>query len=313
MKTVFTLLVAAIIVLVLVAMMVMFQVRYDQVAVVTTFDKADPQESVIAEPGLYYKAPWPIQKVTKYPIKLQLLEDRLEEIQTADGYAVIVRVYVAWRIVDPYIFYTQVENIERADELLEPLVREIRGVISQYSFEQLVNAQAEAVKLEEIEARMQAYLEQRLAAMSPGYGIEIEQVGIRRLILPEGVTESVFARMRETREALAQVAESEGLAEAATIRSEANLAREQIMTFARTRAQEIRSAGDVEAAAAYAAFRQNPEFAIFLQKVEALREILPNNTTFILDARDLNLLDLLGGAIETAPQAAPAATTPAGP
>ena len=67
-----------------------YQVRYDEVAVQTTFDKAD-NSSIRETPGLKWRWPWPINKVALYPKRLKVLEDKIEELQTADGKSVIVR------------------------------------------------------------------------------------------------------------------------------------------------------------------------------------------------------------------------------
>ena len=89
--------------------MFMFQVGYDEVAVLTTFDRAEaPQRSaegqIVApgslrtQPGLYFRLPWPIQKVYVYDKRLRLHESRLEQIQTEDNKSVVVSAYLAWRI-----------------------------------------------------------------------------------------------------------------------------------------------------------------------------------------------------------------------
>jgi membrane protease subunit HflC len=132
-------------------------------------------------------------------------------------------------------------------------------------------------------------LEQSLAAS--GYGLKVESVGIYKIVLPEATTEKIFETMIKTRERLAENALQEGQAQASAIRSEATSARDRILAFAERRAQTIRSQGDREAAKEYESFAKNEDFAIFLRKVEALKKMLDHNTTFVLSADSLGILD----------------------
>ena len=288
MKNSFTILVGAAIAAVLLSHMFLYQVRYDQVAVRTTFDKAD-ETSVQATPGLKWRLPWPIHKVTHYSKRLQLLEDRIEELQTADGKSVIVRTYLTWRIENPLDFYVTLKDPAEAARQLSSRLREIRGIISRYRLDELVNIDPARLKLTTIEDEAKAALEQSLAAS--GYGLKVESVGIYKIVLPEATTEKIFETMIKTRERLAENALQEGQAQASAIRSEATSARDRILAFAERRAQTIRSQGDREAAKEYESFAKNEDFAIFLRKVEALKKMLDHNTTFVLSADSLGILD----------------------
>jgi membrane protease subunit HflC len=288
MKNSFTMLVGGAIFLALLAYTFLYQVRYDQVAVRTTFDKADAA-SVQSAPGLKWRLPWPIHKVTHYSKRLQLLEDKLEELQTADGKSVIVRTYLTWRIENPLDFYVTLKDPAEAARQLSSRLREIRGIISRYRLDELVNIDPARLKLTTIEDEAKAALEKSLAAS--GYGLKVESVGIYKIVLPEATTEKIFETMIKTRERLAENALQEGQAQASAIRSEATSARDRILAFAERRAQTIRSQGDREAAKEYESFAKNEDFAIFLRKVEALKKMLDHNTTFVLSADSLGILD----------------------
>ena len=288
MKNSFTMLVGGAIFLALLAYTFLYQVRYDQVAVRTTFDKAEAA-SVQSTPGLKWRLPWPIHKVTHYSKRLQLLEDKLEELQTADGKSVIVRTYLTWRIEKPLEFYVTLKDPTEAARQLSSRLREIRGIISRYRLDELVNIDPARLKLTTIEDEAKAALETSLAAS--GYGLKVESVGIYKIVLPEATTEKIFETMIKTRERLAENALQEGQAQASAIRSEATSARDRILAFAERRAQTIRSQGDREAAKEYESFAKNEDFAIFLRKVEALKKMLDHNTTFVLSADSLGILD----------------------
>ncbi|NDC53880.1 MAG: protease modulator HflC, partial [Planctomycetia bacterium] len=284
----FTLLVGTTLAAVLLSFMFLYQVRYDQVAVRTTFDKAD-EGSVQSTPGLKWRLPWPIHKVTHYSKRLQLLEDKIEELQTADGKSVIVRTYLTWRIENPLDFYITLKDPEEAARQLSSRLREMRGVISRYRLDELVSLDRDRLKLAQIEDEARAALDESLS--QSGYGLKVESVGIYKIVLPEATTEKIFETMIKTRERLAENALQEGQAQASAIRSEAQSARDRILAFAERRAQAIRSQGDREASQEYANFAKNEDFAIFLRKVEALKKMLDHNTTFVLSADSLGILD----------------------
>jgi len=300
MKNKLILLVGIIVVVVLLAYMFTFQVRYDEVAVRTFFNQADPVErdaegtiidagSLYFEPGLQWRWPWPVHKVYKYSTKLHLLEDELAEIQTNDNHAIVVKTYLTWRIARPYQFHGALGSISAARDELRPLMRNLNGVIGSYDFDELVNTDSEALKLTEIEQKCAEKLREQL--VSTDWGIEVEQVGIRRILLPEDTTEDVFERMRATRERMAENILAKGRAEADTIRNEAEATKQIILDFANRRAQEIRAQGDQQAAMYYDTFREHQDLTIFLDHIEMLKASLPHHTTFILDANEISVFE----------------------
>ncbi len=308
MKNKLIFLIAIAVALVLSVYMVMFQVRYDQVAVRTTWDKAEPPQrnadgtidvnnpgSLILEPGYGFKLPTPIQKVRVYSKRIQLLEGQQKQMLTADGHTVIVKLYLAWKIEDPYAFFLLLKTEDKAEEQLASMLGELENVVSTYRFDQLVNPDPTKVMLEEIEQKGLEQLRAKLDAINPGYGIKLEQVGIRRVVLPEDTTEKVFASMAKTRELLAEKARSEGNSEAVDIQARAEAAKRRILAFAERRAQAIRDEGNREAAQYFSAFREDQDFAIFQRQIEALQKMLANNTTFVLDANKLWFLNALEG------------------
>ena len=314
MKNPLTFLIAVIVALILLTYMVCFTVRYDQVAVVTVFNKAaepkvdangelvrdaagnpvDPG-SVKYDAGLYMCWPWPISKVQHYSKRVQLFEDQKQQVQTADGHTVIVQMYMAWKIEDPYAFFRTVNTVNNATSQIKDNMSNILGIFSTYRFDQLVNIDPSKIKLAEIEERCAESLRKHLAGIKPSYGIKVERVGIRRLYLPEDISGKVFARMRTTRQRLAQEARTEGDATAESIRKDAESIQQQILAFAERRAQAIRDEGDSEAAKYYSTFAKDQDLAIFLRRIQSLKEMLPNNTTFILSADDIGLKELMSG------------------
>lgn len=298
MKNRFVLFIGVIVVGVLLAYMFCFQVWYNQTAVLTTFGKAEIK-NVKTDPGLYFKMPYPIQSVVVYDKRLRVLEDNLEQFQTADGYSVIVRLYAAWKIKDPLAFYSNPKTTETAERRVKELMQDLRKVVSRYSFDQLVNTNPEQLKIDEIETQARDTLQAQLDDQK--YGIAVEHVGIRRIVLPEAVTQQVFDRMKKTRERLAAKIEQDGKAEATRIVSEAESMKNRILTFAERRAQAIRTIGETEASGYYAAFKADEQLAVFLQRIAALKEVLKRNTTFIIDVNQLSEFNLFSAQPAPAP------------
>jgi modulator of FtsH protease HflC len=101
-RNLLTVIVGAVLVLIFVLLLFVFQVRQSEVAVVTTFGKPVAN---IDKPGAYFKWPWPIQKVYKFDQRIQNFEDKFSETLTADNNNLIVTVYTGWRISDASAFY----------------------------------------------------------------------------------------------------------------------------------------------------------------------------------------------------------------
>jgi len=308
-----TLIIVVIIAAFAVGYMFTFQVRYDQGVVLTTFDHARPPAydadgmlarledgslvdsgSVYLEPGLYFKWPWPIQRPYAFPGKLQILEAQLQQVSTADQKSVIVKTYMAWSIEDPYAFYMSVKNLAEANDRLRGILNTNLGsIVGSFGFDQMVNHDPAQLQLTAIEEACRADIANRLAEMDQNWGIRVHKVGIRRIMLP--TTEQVFESMRTARETMAETARSEGRSQADTMRREAEAAADRIRSFAESRAATIRSRGDAAAAQQLTVFREDEAFASFLFQLNAMREVLGHNTTFILDADDLNLRQMLQG------------------
>lgn len=299
MKNQLALLIGIVVAVVLIAQMISFQVRYDEVAVRAMFEKAGESDLIDGSktdvegngPGLYPKWPWPIQSVYTYSQKLQVLDGEQTEGLTADGKAIIVRLYCTWRVDDALAFYRTQRNMAAAERTLRPMLANMSNIVPQYSFRQFVNTDGSQLRLAEFEQACTEKL--RSEVQSQGYGIYVEHVGVRQALLSESITPQVFEAMKKKQQSLAEEARAAGIAEANSIRDSANSVREQILAFAERRAAAIRAEGNQEAAAYFSQFNQDPQFAIYLIHLDALKKTLSNNTTFILDANQNSFLQPL--------------------
>lgn len=268
----------------------LFQVRTSEVAVVTTFGKPTRP---ITEPGLYFKAPWPIQKVHRLDKRIQNFESKFDEALTPDGYNLLVSVYAGWRVSEPTAFFPKFAggSVAEAERALQEIIRDAKSaVIGQHPFSHFISVNPQELKFTEIENEILQRVQGRL--QTNNYGIEIAFLGIKKLGLPESVTSEVFARMKAERDVLVSQIESEGNARAAAIRTEAETQAARLISDAEAKAIRIRGEAESKAAEALQTMNQEPELANFLLRLTGLEMFLRDRTTLILD-QNTSPLDLL--------------------
>jgi membrane protease subunit HflC len=264
------------------SLLVSFQVRQTEVAVVTTFGEAS---SKAIKAGLHFKLPWPIQKVVKFDSRVQNFEEKFEETPTQDGKNLLIMVYAGWRIVDPGAFLKSFPTggASAAESTLESWVRSSKNaVVGKHQFSDFVSTDAEKLKFTQIENEI---LEKVKAEALNKAGIDVAFLGIKRLGLPESASQRVFDRMREERMRLVNQYQGEGEAQAISIRTSADRDREEIISKAEKEAIRIRGEGDAEAAKSLAEFEKDPELAVFLLRLDALEKTLRDRSTLIFDER----------------------------
>lgn len=241
--------------------------------------------------GLKFKWPYPIEKVVRYDSRASVFEDTGDQVETADEQNVIVTVYCAWRIADPAKFHRTIkgddpsEKMVQAQNIIRKLVRSTKSaVVSKHDMMELINTDPKLMKLEDIEREIKAGLGDEAKS---NYGVAIVGIGIRSLGLPETVTEKVINTMKAERQRDVKGFQTDGEAVATAIEERARSDRDQILAFAERKAKEIRTQGDQAAARYYTEFEKNPQFAIFLRKLESLKVELAERAVFLLDGSAL--------------------------
>ncbi len=280
MKNLPTVLAAAALLIVLLLYMCSFQVRSTEVAIQKTFGDAD-REDVISKPGLYWQLPWPIQSVIKYDNRLRVLVDRSEETRTADSKNIILTTFAIWRIADPYDFLKSYKEEVQAEQALRTKIRSHKmAVAGKHMFSEFVSTDPQERRLREVEEEMMELIS---AEAREEFGVELVSFGIKQLVLPEDVTESVFTAMKELEEGKARNYEAEGEAKAAEILADARAKQQRILALAMRKVDAIHSKGQREVSEIYKAFAEHQELRIFLDKLEALEQVLKERTTLIFD------------------------------
>ena len=222
-------------------------------------------KQVIAEPGLNFK--WPlIQNVRLFDKRILTLDSpEPERFITSEKKNVLVDSYVKWRIVDPKLYYESVGGDEvRAKTRLNQTVNAgLREEFGKRTVHDVVSGERDKIM---DEMRNKADLDARKI------GVQIVDVRVKRVDLPNEVSESVYRRMEAERKRVANELRSEGSAEAEKIRADADRQREVIVAEAYRDAQKIKGDGDAKSTAIYGqAFGQNPEFYAFYRSLEAYR------------------------------------------
>lgn len=277
--TIFIVLIVAIMGLYLVS----FQVREIESALVTTF--GNPVR-VITEPGWYFKWPMPIQWVYKFDSRMRVFEADLGETPTKGAVPIIVNTFVVWKIAAPLQFFNANErgSIREAEtKLLSQISDTQNRVIGQHYFSEFVNSDPSKIIFEDIEKEMldDFNIKQNIRDR---YGIEIKAVGIKQLKISEDVSKDVFARMIAERDRKTEETIAEGNAESTKIRTDANSIKVEILAAAEARAKAIQAEGDAEAAKSYKLLEADPDFAMFLQEIEALKKISKEDWVYVFSA-----------------------------
>src|ERR1035437_10149133 len=283
-KNLITIVIAAVLVVIFALLLFTFQVHQSEVAVLTTFGK--PAANNIDKPNLYFKWPLPIQQVYRFDQRVQNFEDKPSENLTTDSTLLLASVYVGWRISDAKEFFPKFAggSVAAAQRQLEPILRSAKAaVIGKHNLSDFVNSDPAQLKFEAIENEIKASVENELALHN--YGISIEFLGIKKLGLPENVTQAVFDRMKSERTKLISKAQNEGVKEATIITSAAERQAADVIANAQAAATRIEGEGVAEAAKTLGVFQQNPELAIFQLQLEALKNSLNQKSTLIFDER----------------------------
>ncbi len=250
-----------------VASMSVFTVDQRQYALVFQLGEV---KRVITEPGLNFKVPM-IQNVRFFDRRILTLDSAdPERFITSEKKNVLVDSYIKWRIVDPKLYYVSVGGDEtRARTRLSQTVNSgLREEFGKRLVHDVISGERDKIM---DQMREKADVDARRI------GVQIVDVRLKRVELPEEVSGAVYSRMEAERKRVANELRSEGAAEAEKIRADADRQREVIIAEAYRDAQKAKGEGDAKAAAIYAeAFGKNPEFYAFYRSLDAYRSSFAN-------------------------------------
>ena len=269
------------------------QVSENEYLIITRFGKVNR----IAEPGLNFKLPYPIENSISLERRLNTYERPLTQTSLKEARSLMVSMYTIWKISDPREFLKTVNTTSEAQtNILPNIIGSATGsVFSRYELNDVITTDQAAHKLAEIEMQITEQAKDNASQ----YGIELVSVGIRHLGLPPNKTQqTLIERMRQEREVQAQKYIIKGETEAQKIISEGKAEGRKIRDAALAEAERIRAEGEMEAAKYYAVFNQSPDLARFLLKLEALKSALADGKTALILDVNTKPFDLLNdGAV----------------
>lgn len=230
------------------------------------------------EPGIHFKLPL-INNIKKLDGRIQTMAEKPERFLTAEKKNVLVDLFVKWKIDDQKVatFYTAVGgDINQANlRLNQDIKNAIRGEFAKRNIKQLVSTDRSAIR---------DILMEQSKSTALKLGIDIIDVQVMRIDLPEEVSESVFRRMEAERESIARRFRSEGSEQAEKIKAEADKERTIELANAYSKAETLRGEGDATAAEIYAkAYNQDSDFFGFYRSLNAYKKTLTNSSTLVLE------------------------------
>jgi len=226
--------------------------------------------SVKSDPGLYFKIPM-VQSVRFFDSRILTMDaEEPDRYITSEKKNVLVDLFVKWRIIDVKQYYISVQGDEEMAKirLAQTVNASLRDEFGMRTVHEVISGERDQIM--EI-MRLKADADARKI------GVEVVDVRLKRVDLPAEVSESVYRRMQAERTRVANELRSTGAADSEKIRADADRQREVILAKAYRNAQQIKGAGDAEAANIYAeAFQRNPEFYAFYRSLEAYKQSFRN-------------------------------------
>jgi membrane protease subunit HflC len=248
--------------------------------------------------GLYFKVPL-VQNIKFYDRRLLTLDaPEPDRITTSEKKPLKVDFIAYWRIIDVRKYYQSVTGDEEAAKrrLAQTIRANLAQEINKRTIHEVISTERDKIMTE---ARQKADADARTI------GVEVVDVRLRRVELPDEVLAQVYQRMESERKRVANELRSQGAAESEKIRADADRQREVILADAYRQAQKVKGEGDAKSSAIYAAaYSQNPEFYSFYRSLEAYRATFKNKSDVLVLDPSSDFFQYLKqpGGVRTAPR-----------
>lgn len=217
------------------------------------------------EPGLYFKVPM-LDNVRTFDVRILTIDTpEPERFLTSEKKNVLVDLFIKWRITDVRQFYVSVQGNESLAQtrLLQTINDGLRAEFGNRTVHEVVSGERD-----QIMDLMRAKANEDAVKI----GVQVLDVRLKRVDLPQEVSESVYRRMEAERKRVANELRSTGAAESEKIRADADRQREVILAQAYREAQRIKGEGDAKATGIYArAYSPDPDFYAFYRSLDAYR------------------------------------------
>lgn len=216
-------------------------------------------------PGLHFKIPF-INNVRKFDGRILTMDAPPERYLTSEKKNLMVDSFVKWRVTDVASYFKAMGGDERgAASRISQIVKDgFRSEFGKRTIKEAVSGERAQI-MDNIVVMARKQLDE--------FGIQIVDVRIKRIDLPEEVSSSVYDRMESERSRVAKDFRSRGAEEAERVRADSDRQREIIQAEAYRDAEHIRGEGDAAAAKIYAdAYNKDKEFYSFYRSLLAYRQ-----------------------------------------
>lgn len=256
----------------------LFIVKENEYRVVRQFGEIT---RIVDKPGINMKIPF-IQSVMTLPKSQMTFNVSEEEINTKDKKRILIDNYAVWKITDPSKMISNARNIVNAEgRMAEYIYSVVRTELGQLDYVDVVNDEnsSRGSLNDRVTARVNELLDEG------NFGIEVVDVRMKRIDLPEENEQSIYTRMISERQSTAQKYLSEGDANKRKIEAETDREVQEMLATAEKDAALIHAEGEAEAAKIYnEAFSKDPEFYELYRTLQSYSKTIGEDTMIILPA-----------------------------
>ncbi len=232
-------------------------------------------KAIVYEPGMHLK--WPIlNQIKKFDVRLRTLAVPSSRLVTENQKYLLVDYYAKWRITDLAKYYksTSGNEVVTMNLLQQKINDSLRAAFGRHTVSEVISGERANIMVE---------LRNDSNNNAKPLGIEVVDVRIKKIDLPEQVSVSVFERMRAERYQVATKHRSDGKKESEKIMANADANVTVVLATASAKAAKIRAEGVQQSAAIYAnAYNKNPGFYALYRSLLAYQHSFKDTTDVLV-------------------------------
>ncbi len=256
----------------------LFTVSQTEQALVLRLGEPVPGRGLITEPGLHFKLPL-VENVVTFDNRILDVESPNLEVLAADNQRLEVDSFIRYRIVNALRFYQTVNSVMGANNQLGSVLNSaVRRVLSEANQQQIVRDER---------ARLMVKIKEQADREAQKFGVQVVDARIRRVDLPQQISEKVFGRMQTERQREAAEYRAQGSEQAQKITAKADRDVIVLKAEAQRQADQMKGEGDAERNRIFAeAFGRDPDFFAFYRSMQAYESAFkPGETRFLISPR----------------------------
>ncbi|TYK66510.1 protease modulator HflC [Colwellia echini] len=245
-------------------------------------------QMMVFEPGLHFKIPL-IETVRKLDARIQTLDEPADRFVTSEKKDLIVDSFAKWRIVDFSTYYLRTSgSVDNARALLKQKINNgLRTEFGNRTIKEIVSGDRDTIMAKALESAKSS---------REDLGIEVVDVRIKAINLPDEISQSIYDRMRAERTAVAKEHRSQGQEQAEIIRATIDAKVTIMLAEAQKNSFTVRGEGDALAAKVYSdAYNKDAEFYSFYRSLEAYKNSFNSKNDIMVVKPDGEFFRFLNG------------------